>query len=48
MLRYYRHIRQRDVLIEDPDGIELPDLDAARTEAVDGVRDLLSHPTREG
>jgi len=48
MPRYYRHIRQGDRLIEDPEGIELPDLDAARAEAFDGVRDLLGEAIRQG
>jgi len=29
---YYFHIRDDSVLLEDPDGIELPNLDAAREE----------------
>jgi Domain of unknown function (DUF6894) len=29
---YYFHIRDDGVLLEDPDGIELPNLDAAREE----------------
>lgn len=48
MPRYYRHIRQGDRHIEDPDGIELPDLDAARAEAITGVRDLLAEAIRKG
>jgi len=48
MPRYYRHIRQGDQLIEDPDGIEHPDLDAARTEAIDGIRDLIGEAIRHG
>ena len=32
----------------DPDGIELPDLDAAKREALIAARDTLSHGVREG
>jgi hypothetical protein len=48
MPRYYCHIRQGDRLIEDPDGIERPDLDAARAEALDGVRGLIGEAIRYG
>jgi hypothetical protein len=32
MPAYYFHIRDNGTLIRDPDGLELPDLDAARVE----------------
>jgi len=48
MPRYYRHIRQGERLIEDPEGIERPDLDAARAEALGGIRDLLGEAVRRG
>jgi hypothetical protein len=32
MPAYYFHIRDNGVLLKDPDGLELPDLDAARVE----------------
>jgi hypothetical protein len=32
MPAYYFHIRDNGVLIKDPTGLELPDLEAARTE----------------
>jgi hypothetical protein len=48
MPRYYRHIRQDNGFIEDPEGIELPDLDAARAEALDGIRDLLAEAVKSG
>ncbi len=48
MPRYYRHIRQDERLIKDLEGIELPDLDAARGEAVNGVRDCLAEAIRKG
>ncbi len=48
MPRYYGHIRQGDRLIEDPEGVERPDLDTARVEALDGVRDLLGEAIQRG
>ena len=38
---YYLHIRNGDKLEVDPDGTELPDLDAAFSEAVKVVRELV-------
>jgi hypothetical protein len=37
---YYCHIRNRDELEVDPDGTELPDIDAALTEALKVAREL--------
>jgi hypothetical protein len=48
MPRYFFHIRSDDVFIRDPDGSDLPDLDAARAEAVHSARDLLANLLREG
>ncbi len=38
---YYLHIRTRGKLEVDPDGIEVPDLDAARAEARRVARELV-------
>jgi hypothetical protein len=48
MPRFYRHIRSGDQLIEDPEGIELPDLKSARAEALYGIRDVLADAIRHG
>jgi hypothetical protein len=48
MPRYYRHIRQGDRLIDDPEGIDRPNLDAACAEVLDGIRDLLGEAIRRG
>jgi hypothetical protein len=48
MARYYLHIRNGGGYSEDPEGQELPDLDAARAAAIDGVRSLLSEEARQG
>lgn len=42
MPHYYFHIRSSTGLIRDPEGIELPDLDAALTEAKRAARELLA------
>jgi hypothetical protein len=38
---YYLHIRDGDKLEVDPDGTELPDIDAARIEALKVAQELL-------
>jgi hypothetical protein len=43
MKRYFLHLNfLRDYVI-DPEGVELPDLEAAKTEARDTVRELAAH-----
>lgn len=46
MTRYFFHIRDGGVLIEDPDGTECDNLDAARREAFVSARDLLAERLR--
>ena len=41
MSHFYLHIRDGQWLVEDLDGADLPDLDAARTEAERSARALL-------
>jgi hypothetical protein len=48
MPRYYLHIQQGDQLLRDPDGIECLDLEAARAEAVAGIRDILAEAIKRG
>jgi hypothetical protein len=45
---FYRHIRQGVQLIHDTDGIELTDLDAARADALEGIRDILAEAIKRG
>lgn len=47
MPRYYLHIRQ-DVLLEDPDGVDVRDLEVARQIATDDARDLIAERIRLG
>ena len=42
MARFYFHVRTGDDLTEDPDGVELPDLAAAREEALRSAKDILA------
>jgi len=48
MPRYLFHIRKDDVVIRDPDGSDLPDLEAALSEAANSARDLLAELLRHG
>jgi predicted O-methyltransferase YrrM len=48
MPRYFLHIRDGDELIPDEEGSDLPDLDAAREEAIQGARDILAEKIRTG
>lgn len=48
MPHYYLNIRDKDQLIEDPDGSAHPDLGAARAEALEGARAILAEKVRAG
>jgi hypothetical protein len=48
MARFYLNIRNGIGFVEDPEGLELPDLATARARAIDGVRSLLSEEARNG
>lgn len=48
MSRYFLHIDNGGGFSEDLEGQELPDLEAARAAAIDGVRSLLSEEARQG
>ena len=45
---FYLHMRDGDRLIEDPDGSDLPDIEAAREEARISARHLLADRLRAG
>lgn len=47
-MRFFFHLRNGDQLIEDPDGTELPDLEAALTDARVSARHLLADKLRAG
>ena len=48
MGRFYFHLKDAGKLLKDPEGEDLPDIDAARQEALLAARDLLSDAIRSG
>src|SRR5258708_1004810 len=48
MRRFYFHLRARDELVPDDEGIDLPDFSAARREAIEAARELLAEAIKEG
>ena len=48
MPRYYLHIRTADDVLLDEEGIDLPDLNAARELALASARDLLGDGIKGG
>ena len=48
MARFYFHLQDGGNLVEDADGTELADVDAARQEAILAARDVLSDAIRAG
>ena len=45
---YYFHHQKADQLLRDDEGDDLPDLLAAREEAVQSARELIANAAREG
>lgn len=39
--QFYFHVRSGDHLARDPEGVDLPDLDAVRLEAREGAKEIL-------
>jgi hypothetical protein len=48
MRRFYLHVKYGDEIFPDQEGIELPDIDAARSEALQTARELLGDAVRGG
>jgi len=48
MARYFFHLRDHTDQILDPEGLELPDIEAARAAALVAARDTLSHDILNG
>jgi hypothetical protein len=42
MPKFFSHFRKTGALINDPEWLEFPDLDAAREEASDGIRQMIA------
>lgn len=48
MQTFYFHVRDGDLLFEDPYGSDLPDLEAALAKALDAAREALIEAMRTG
>jgi hypothetical protein len=48
MARFYFHLQDGDKLVQDPEGSDLPDVDAAKREALLAARDILSDAIKAG
>jgi len=48
MPKYYFHMREHERFVEDPDGVELPDIGAAHHEALKAAREILSELVAKG
>lgn len=48
MTRYFFHIRDGGIVIEDPDGGEFPNLEEARAQAILSARELLAARLKSG
>lgn len=48
MARFYFHLQEAGKLHTDPEGTDLPDVDAARQEAILAARDILSEAIKAG
>jgi hypothetical protein len=48
MARFYFHLQDADELHTDPEGTDLPDVDAAKREALLAARDILSDAIKTG
>ena len=48
MPRFFLHVFDGNIFAEDREGLDLPDVAAAREEAVEGLRDMLAGDLRGG
>ena len=48
MPRFYLHVCNGNGFTEDEEGAELPNLKAARDQAIDGLRDIMASEMRQG
>ena len=48
MARFFFHLRDGTDFALDPEGVVLPDLEAAQTAALQAARDTLGHDIRDG
>ncbi len=48
MARFYFHIRKGEALLEDDEGLDLPDLNAAREQALLSAREVVADAVKFG
>jgi hypothetical protein len=48
MARFYFHLRSADELAQDDEGLELPDLAAAREQAIASAREIVADAIKAG
>jgi len=48
MPKFYFHVRKGNELIEDPEGMDLPNVVTARAEAIQAARDIQAEKVRFG
>ncbi len=48
MPHFYMHVCNGNGFVEDQEGVELPDQDAARVKAVEAARDVMAADMRKG
>lgn len=48
MARYFFHLHESAGFLKDEEGLELPDGDAVRQEALKGARSILGHDVQSG
>jgi hypothetical protein len=48
MARFYFHVQKAGCLLQDTDGTDLPDIEAAKREALLAARDILSDAIKTG
>ena len=48
MPRYYFHIRKGDILVNDPEGVEVAATESLEEEAIEAARDLLAQGDLQG
>ena len=47
-VRYYMHVSNGNGFVEDEEGVELPDAETARKEAITAARDVMAGDLRDG
>ncbi len=48
MPRYFFHVRENEGIVEDEEGLDFPDLGAARADALEAAREIMVAHIRKG